>query len=385
MRLLSIPAHHALRESDRNFQTYGKDFHDMSIMVSIIVPVYNAEHVLNRCVDSLLSQTLSSIEIILVDDGSSDGSRLLCDTLAERHPNIHTYHTPNHGPAAARNKGIAAAKGNFVGFVDADDLADFHLYQRLHTSAEESNSDFVFCDYWQNNQHAQTVCRTFPSESRTFSKEKINTLILPYFFGYGARELNSFAEHCPFADTRSYVWNCLYRRSFLEENQISFPSEKLYYTEDNLFNLLVTFHAKKAAYVATPLYHHIENPSAFTEKFASAYFPSRIRKYTFLQNFIQKNNLFKFADNRLLRKICAEVPTLINYYAASSLSFKQKHKWVRNIVQTPSISEALQKIPSAEWPAGRFRFALILAKHKMVTALIWLCLVQKQWRTLQHR
>lgn len=91
-------------------------------LVSIIVPVYNVEHYIKRCVDSLRGQTLQNIEIILVDDGSKDNSGSLCDELAQQNPRIHVIHKQNAGQGLARNDGLNIAKGRYVLFIDSDDF-----------------------------------------------------------------------------------------------------------------------------------------------------------------------------------------------------------------------------------------------------------------------
>lgn len=100
-------------------------------MISIIVPVYNTKEYLTRCVESLLAQTCSELEILLVDDGSTDGSGALCDALAQRDGRIRVLHKENGGSSTARNLGIAEARGEFLGFIDSDDYADQDMYERL--------------------------------------------------------------------------------------------------------------------------------------------------------------------------------------------------------------------------------------------------------------
>ncbi len=101
-------------------------------MISVIVPVYNTREYLKRCVDSLLKQTCSELEIILVDDGSTDGSGELCDRFAAASPQVRVFHKENGGSSSARNLGIANAGGDYIGFVDSDDYVDADMYERLY-------------------------------------------------------------------------------------------------------------------------------------------------------------------------------------------------------------------------------------------------------------
>lgn len=103
-------------------------------LISIIVPVYNIEEYLPRCVKTLRDQTYSHIEILLVDDGSTDGTGALCDRLAEEDPRVRVFHKENGGSSSARNLGIAAAKGEYLGFVDSDDYVEPDMYEKLYAA-----------------------------------------------------------------------------------------------------------------------------------------------------------------------------------------------------------------------------------------------------------
>lgn len=115
--------------------------------VSIIIPVYNAEQYLPRCIDSILAQTLEDIEVILVDDGSSDSSGEICDGYAQLYSYIQVEHMENGGPARARNTGIDLAHGKYLGFVDADDMIVPDMYKQLWMEAERGCNDITLCGY----------------------------------------------------------------------------------------------------------------------------------------------------------------------------------------------------------------------------------------------
>lgn len=119
----------------------------MDYKVSVIIPVYNAQEYLNECVESLLSQTLNSIEIIMIDDGSSDDSGKICDDYANRYENIIVKHIENSGPSHARNIGIEIANGEYIGFVDSDDYVSKDMFQMLYSKALENQFDITMCSY----------------------------------------------------------------------------------------------------------------------------------------------------------------------------------------------------------------------------------------------
>ncbi len=114
-------------------------------MISVIVPVYNVEPYLAGCLDSILSQTYRDLEILLIDDGSTDRGGTICDEYAAKDPRIRVFHTENRGLSAARNRGLDEAKGEYVGFVDSDDRIDPDMFEYLLEAAERTGADVTEC------------------------------------------------------------------------------------------------------------------------------------------------------------------------------------------------------------------------------------------------
>ena len=119
------------------------------IKVSVIVPIYNAEKYLKQCLDSVVNQTLKDIEIILIDDGSIDGSAEICKTYLSD-PRVSYYHKENEGLAAARDDGMMRATGEYIGFVDSDDWLELDMYEKMYNAAKFNDSDIVFCNCIEN-------------------------------------------------------------------------------------------------------------------------------------------------------------------------------------------------------------------------------------------
>lgn len=185
--------------------------------VSIIVPVYNTQEYLPACLESLVNQTLEQIEIILVDDGSTDCSGEIISEYARNFPTkIKALYKENGGQASARNLGIHHSKGKYIGFVDSDDIVSVDMYKNMYESAEKNGSDLVECDY--------TYCKTLGKEEIPLRK-------------YGVvKKRNKIPEY--FIDPLVSPWNKLYRKSVIEKAQVHFPEGLIY--EDTVFyiNLL---------------------------------------------------------------------------------------------------------------------------------------------------
>lgn len=123
-------------------------------LISIIVPIYNVEKYLKRCIDSIINQTYKKLEIILVDDGSKDNSGKICDKYAKKDIRIKVIHKKNEGVSEARNVGLKVSTGEYIGFVDADDFVEKDMYEKMYKKAKEVDADIVICDYqfYPNNK-----------------------------------------------------------------------------------------------------------------------------------------------------------------------------------------------------------------------------------------
>ncbi|MGN0443406.1 MAG: glycosyltransferase family 2 protein [Acutalibacteraceae bacterium] len=149
------------------------------IAVSVVVPVYNAEKDLRKCLDSVVCQTLKNIEIILINDGSKDGSAEICLEYKEKDPRIIYYYKENEGLAAARQDGMERAHGEFVGFVDSDDWIEPDMYERMYNAAKKENADVVFCGIFADENEKNPVYL----EPGVYDRERIEKEILPRSLG----------------------------------------------------------------------------------------------------------------------------------------------------------------------------------------------------------
>lgn len=150
-------------------------------MVSVVVPVYNAENYLVKCVESIIMQTYTDIEIILVNDGSEDRSGIVCDAIASSDPRIHVIHKENGGNTSARKAGIQYCRGEYVAFVDADDWIEPWMYESLIKSAMEYKADMVLCGSIEDSQ-GNTVCKGNKLKAGMYNKERMERDLYPNMF-----------------------------------------------------------------------------------------------------------------------------------------------------------------------------------------------------------
>ena len=231
--------------------------------VSIIVPIYNKGKYLKRCIDSILNQTLKNIEVILVNDGSTDNSLEICKEYAENDPRIIIINKENDGVSKARNDGILIAKGQFVGFVDADDYIDGNMYRSMLMKCKSFNSEVCISNYYiENNDYLNSV--KIGIHSDIVLKENIlDTFILDMISSDPDIE-NSKA-------IMGSSWRFLISRHFLINNNILFPVN-IPLREDLLFVLDMMVKAESICIEHSYNYFYVNTDDSALKKFRSNYF-----------------------------------------------------------------------------------------------------------------
>lgn len=217
----------------------------MNEMVSVIVPVYNGEGWLRRCMESLKRQSLKNMEILLIDDGSTDGTARICDEYGAL-PGVRVIHQENQGIAAARNTGIAEARGDYIGFCDADDLAHPDLYAELYRLLKKENAEISVCGFIRTEDTDEKLPP--PSDAdrhETYTPKAAFEKLLK-----GEEGL------------KSYLWNKLYRRELFDG--IRYPDGKNY--EDQFVTYQLILRARKIAATDWKGYYYIINPDSITNR-----------------------------------------------------------------------------------------------------------------------
>ena len=213
--------------------------------ITVIVPVYNAEPYLPQCIESILRQTYPNLQIILVDDGSTDGSGMICDKYAGMDGRIEVYHTENRGLVAARKLGIRCSTGKYVGFVDADDYIDPEMYELLLKDIIESRADFVNTGYIQETENE--------NENYFYFEEEV--LNLP---DVEERE-KALVKYVLQAEKERYIsysiWSKLFDRKLIEKCYLQLP-DRQQYGEDMLCLCLCILESRHIKLSKRTLYHY---------------------------------------------------------------------------------------------------------------------------------
>ena len=253
---------------------------------SLILPVYNVEKYVKRCVNSLLRQEYTDYEIILVDDGSTDSSGSICDKLADKNNNIFAYHKEIGGLSDARNYGMDRAKGNYILFIDSDDWVDEKLLISLHNHLNKSNVDILKFGFqkMQEGNYKNTFFSYF--NIGVYDRRQIEETILPYTIG--PKRLFCYEQNAC-----KSVWSHVYSLNFLRENNIRFVSEREILNEDYLFNLHTLLYAKSLEVTHYILYYYDYREASLSKRYITNEFERKLKLHREYKLLLERNGLFE--------------------------------------------------------------------------------------------
>ena len=266
-------------------------------LVSIILPVYNAQSHLARCVGSICAQTYQNIEIIILNDGSKDQSLPVCEEFRQKDSRILLVDKANSGVSDTRNLGLKLASGKYVEFVDSDDYLDPDFTERLVAAAEENEADFVIAPYKMvipaGASKPEQVLDKIQDELGVMSVARPPEVREYGFLPAGVYDKDTFALRLmdkPASYFYSVLWNKLYRRDILTGNDIQFVSE-MRWAEDLVFNLRYIQYAERFVAIDKPGYYYVQNPQSICH--------TQINAATIVQNKLQVFRYYKDLYTRL--------------------------------------------------------------------------------------
>ena len=239
------------------------------MLVSIIVPVYNVAEYLAECLDSVISQSYNQIEVILIDDGSTDGSEAICDEYAQRDKRIKVIHNSNHGVGYSRNAGLQMAVGECIAFVDPDDYLEGNFLEKMVGRLVEHRVDIVACNY-SYVKHGAIIAHTVNIDNKIVCKEEI-------------------CEHV-FIDNAigGFVWNKLFRANIIKG---IFFEETMNICEDTFYFMNVLSHQPKVYYMESPLYYYRIRENSAVNKIENIFDEDNNLKYASVFNQIKEKQL----------------------------------------------------------------------------------------------
>lgn len=282
-------------------------------LVSMIVPVYNVQDSVARCLESLCAQTWKNIEIILINDGSRDESYAICESFCQKDPRIVLVDKSNTGVSDTRNCGLSLAQGDYVQFVDSDDYIEPDFTEHLVTAAEAHHADLVISPYWMvipANSTRMAAAMENLQENLGIEPEKKPDEIHEYgFLPEGVYDRDTFALRLmdmPASFFYSVLWNKLYRRDILVRNNLQFTSE-VRWAEDMVFNLDYLLYAKVCVSISTPGYHYVQNAQSLlhTQINPAALVQNKLQMFQYYKELYTKLGLYDEVQPQLYRYLVA--------------------------------------------------------------------------------
>lgn len=305
----------------------------MTPTISIIIPIYNMEQLLGRCLDSVVNQTYDSLEIILVNDGSTDSSGDICHTYAQNDNRIKVIHQVNSGVSSARNTGLDAATGNYISFIDPDDYIELNTYETLIPYLGNEIDILRF-----NAKRKGEILNWLPFKGEYSGDRFEQEVVLPMI---GSEKFGGMF-------ILGVLWVHLFKRDLIEKNHIRFNKE-LRRCEDRLFTITTMLHANKMFFVDDILYHYQVND----ESLSNRYDPIRWKQeLIFLDDLKEEYTRTKSesfiteADKRIKNDYVLRAVTSINneYFTNNTNSFWQRYKNIKKIINNPNTRLSIKYI-----------------------------------------
>jgi glycosyltransferase, family 2 len=343
----------------------------MDSLVSVIIPVYNVEKYVRKAINSVINQTYGKLEIILIDDGSTDGSAQICDELSAKDPRISVYHKENEGVSATRNMGIVKAKGDWLMFVDADDWIESNAVEKLLSIENTEDVDMILATYsWDFNgketRASITGKRIIEYDIEQNRSEVLSACLL------GPSEVKGlFKESFHFLPKISVPVAKLYKSSTVKDNGISFATN-LALGEDTLFNLNFYMCAKKLIYINNTIYHYVIRRGSAVNSNLDIKKDLIIKLLSELEKFVydkdeRVQNAFRYFSLILIEEYIQNSGMIVSKLGG----FKYARQRIEALIETATIRSVRSKfvLDSSVGRREKFMFYLIITGKSWIALL----------------
>ena len=339
----------------------------MQPLISIIIPIYNVESYLDRCVQSVLKQTLKDIEIILVDDGSPDNCPAMCDEYAKQDKRIKVIHKKNAGLGYARNSGLDIATGRYIAFLDSDDFVDSRMYQILYKTAYQDNLDTCYCGFIRYNVKGKNEKKT---EVETYMRFRGEAEIKSFLLDMVGPEPSYHSD----VKYMMCVWKAIYSKELIDAHKIRFCSERQLVSEDIIFHLDYLPYARNIGFIPNHLYYYCING---VTTLSNTYSRAKFEKNKLFLEEVKKRLTSLFPVNKFINRYYR----LCFLYLRTSISkelksfsqktLREKRECIKELINDPLFKEMLSKYPYTKLPLKHQTiFFLMKYKYYRILALV---------------
>ncbi len=314
-------------------------------LVSIIIPMYNMENYVYECVNSLLNQTMKQIEIIIIDDGSTDSSPSIVKDLKRRDERIKYIRKENGGVSSARNEGLVVAKGEYIAFVDPDDYVSSGMYEKLYKTAKNTGCDLVMCNYYSvvNGVEFENILSNINYNS-IYLKENIKN-ILNRLIGCTNSEFRDILAGNDSVLLDGFVWRSIYKRELIVDNKILFDND-IIFREDEFFNLRFLLKASKIFFIPECLYFYRKQPSSICSRYKPNYLDIEKKNWERRMEIIGELRDGEELNTRFSTRVCLDITEIISNICRldNPQTYSEKLKSISDLLQEVEVIKALHYI-----------------------------------------
>lgn len=334
--------------------------------VSIIIPVYNVEKYLERCINSLRKQTLEDLEIILVDDSSTDSSLQICEKFAVEDSRIKVIHKANEGAGMARNAALSVATGEYIGFVDSDDYVEPDMFKSLYEIAEKYSSDLVmsgviFVDGNMFSQEGDHIRKAYFEKDTHFETEEDLKKLRMGIIG-------ALPEDTDDSKYGMSIWKNLFRHDIIKQNNLVFESEREMLSEDALFMIDFISCIKRATGINETFYNYCRNGNSISKSYKkdkfekSLVFVKEVEKRFKRDINSQEYNIYVYRFwQAICRVICSQE---IMYAVDNNVKYNDLKKRLKEVCTHSMTVKTLKVFPISKLPLKQRVFAYCI-KYKL--------------------
>ena len=333
------------------------------IHVSIIIPTFNSEKYIKRCLDSLINQTLNDIEIIIVDDGSNDRTGEIIRKYISNDSRIRYFYKENEGQGVARNYGISVAQGTYVGFVDSDDYVELDMFERLYSAAQKYNADMAHC--YMNVEEFREIPGATKKQGDCYVNrpEDIAYIWKTYFGGLPTEEYDNYFSLS--------TCTSIYSKRVIDEYGLRFETERSINSEDLLFNIDFLSHARCLTYCNQKLYNYCaDNNNSFSLRQNKA----RVGMYRNLYKAMTKrSDKTTEMSLRIKRRFMANIRVTLSTIShwTTIENYIQQKQAVLDVVNDAFVEKVFRNYPIMKLPLMQAIYAYCI-RYKLVRLLLWL-------------
>lgn len=333
-------------------------------MISVIVPVYQCEKYLSKCINSILNQTYTELEIILIDDGSIDQSPEICDNFAGMDKRVRVIHQNNRGVSAARNYGLEIANGDYITFVDSDDYLEPDMYERMIEKAEKYTCDVVMCDCVKEFSNQSCIVYSHDIRGGYYNYEQLKHEYYPHLI---------MMENVEYPATISN-WLILFKK---ELNKVRYV-EGVRFSEDLLFGAQLLYYAHSFYYMkGKTFYHYVMNDSSTTHVFKKDKWTDYIKLYTVSSSFFLSEKDYNFQSQLDLMLLFFVYNAVGDVSNTSQLSNYESTKIMQMILSDKQVKAMFERIKIHSLPISwkqkiltylyKYKFCFIIKIIKRLT------------------